>query len=448
MAEGQDQVAQPPDTAFGIGSALSIPAAGDPDPCSRGFYLRITTDPIIESMYREMFDELSRWMRLDEQDVANVRALAPFARGIISEVVNRFYDELLLHEGARAVLTGGAEQIRQLHGKLSSWLREMFEQEYDEDYFRNRQRVGIAHVRVGLPQHYMITTMELIWRELDTRLRRKRIPHADVKLRSLHKIVMLELALMLESYKDSYSDQVRQVEREAVEEKLTRAEHLAQIGQLAASLAHEIKNPLAGISGAIQIIRDDMDPEDIHHPILSEILGQIGRLDATVKDLLQYARPSPPKAAKVPLDAVAKRVMTVLQEEPALHGVRLHLDAASPDTTVMADEGQLEQLLLNLIINAAHASEENGRVTIRVERDTDRIHLRVLDRGRGMSEEVKARAFEPFFTTKAKGTGLGLTICKRIAEANNGTISLISQLGRGTTVTVSFPTAVSGPAKG
>ena len=79
-------------------------------------------------------------------------------------------------------------------------------------------------------------------------------------------------------------------------QKLTRAEHLAEIGQLAASLAHEIKNPLAGISGAIQIIRDGMPPDDLHQPIVREILGQINRLDATVKDLLQYARPTPPRA--------------------------------------------------------------------------------------------------------------------------------------------------------
>ena len=108
---------------------------------------------------------------------------------------------------------------------------------------------------------------------------------------------MLDLAVMLESYQESYAEQVRRSERSAVEEKLTRAEHLAEIGQLAASLAHEIKNPLAGISGAIQVFRDTMPHNNPHRPILTEILGQINRLDATVKDLLLYARPLPPKSA-------------------------------------------------------------------------------------------------------------------------------------------------------
>lgn len=393
-------------------------------------------------MDRNLLDDLSRWLGLTDEDVANVRALTPHAVGVIPGVVDSFYATLLQHEDARAVFTGGDAQLRRLHGTLTQWLLDMFQQDHDEEYFRNRERVGAAHVRVGLPQHLMITMMELIWRELDSRLRQERIPNVADRLRSLHKMIHLELALMLESYKEVYSDQVRRVERIAVEEKLTRAEHLAEIGQLAASLAHEIKNPLAGISGAIQIIRDGMDAAHEHFPILTEVMGQIGRLDATVKDLLQYARPSPPKATRVVLDTVVKRLMTVMQEEPALRRIKLRFENSRPDATVLVDEGQLEQLVLNLVINAAHASEPEGVVSIRVERRDERVLLSVCDRGKGMPPEVRERAFEPFFTTKAKGTGLGLTICRRIAEANDGVIDLDSQPGRGTTVTVTFPARV------
>ncbi len=390
-------------------------------------------------MRESLVADIKQAIRLTAEDAANIRALAPVAVPAIPDIVRVFYKELLEHETAQAVFTGGVEQIKRLHGTLTQWLEDLFQGNYDEGYFERRRSVGAAHVRVGLPQHYMFTTMQLIWRELERPLRSAGIPDIDGKLRSLHKSLMLELALMIESFKESYTDRVRQVERSAVEEKLTRAEHLAEIGQLAASLAHEIKNPLAGISGAIQIIRDALPETDVHQPILTEMLGQIGRLDATVKDLLQYARPSPPKAVKVALDEVIKRVLTVLHEEPALRGVKIKYDNPPVDTAVLADEAQIEQLLINLIINAAHASVEGGVVRLRVARNTNEVRVVVQDRGKGMSPEECARAFEPFYTTKARGTGLGLTICRRIAEANGGDIRLDSEMGRGTTVTVTLP---------
>jgi signal transduction histidine kinase len=150
-------------------------------------------------------------------------------------------------------------------------------------------------VQVGLPQQYMFAAMQVVWEELERGIRRQGVKDAAAKLASLHKLLTLELAVMLDSYKQSYSEQIRQTEREAVQERLTEARHLAQIGHLAASLAHEIKNPLAGISGAIQVIRDSMKPNEPHRPILDEVLRQVIRLDGTVKDLLVNARPKPPR---------------------------------------------------------------------------------------------------------------------------------------------------------
>jgi len=232
---------------------------------------------------------------------------------------------------------------------------------------------------------------------------------------------------------------VRATERSAVEEKLTRAEHLAEIGQLAASLAHEIKNPLAGISGAIQVMRDAMEPGNPHHPIVTEILGQIRRLDATVKDLLQYARPMPPRATRFRIGDAVTRVLTVLREEPALHGVSIEHDSAGGDTIVRADDAQIEQLLMNLLINAAHASNPGNTIRLEAERHGRFVRLRVADQGAGMTPAVRDQAFEAFFTTKAKGTGLGLSICRRIVEEHGGRIRLESEPGQGTIVTVDLP---------
>lgn len=309
-------------------------------------------------MSQSAFDEIRLSIGFSEQDAANVRFLAYYTAPGIPEIAHRLREQLLKDEEARALFARGERDVSRLDGLLSTWLRELFEVRYDEAYWDRRRRIGDANARIGLPQHHVFAAMELTWEDLERRIHGLGIPDARDKLRSLHKLLMLELAVMLESYTESYSEQVRRTERRAVEEKLTRAEHLAEIGQLAASLAHEIKNPLAGISGAIQIIRGAMTPNDAHHSVLSEILGQINRLDATVKDLLQYARPTPPKATEVTLDKVVERVLTVLREEPALQRVKIQCNPVRTDTVVNADDAQIEQLLINLILNAAHASAD------------------------------------------------------------------------------------------
>ena len=390
-------------------------------------------------MLQSVINEVTSSIGFDACDASNVRSLAQYVTPAFPAIVDNFYSKLLENEVTGALFTGGEQQMQRQREVLDTWLRELFEVCHDEPYYEKRRRIGHAHVGAGVLQHYMVAGIELIWQDLERTIRAQTLPDVDLKLSSLHKLLMLELAINLESYMVSYSEKIRSFERSVVEEKLTRAEHLAEIGQLAASLAHEIKNPLAGISGAIQIIRDAMASDDPHQPIVTEILGQIGRLDATVKDLLQYARPTPPRATKVALDEVVKRVLSVLREEPALQRVNIAYDQARTDTAVYADDAQIEQLLINLIINAAHASSNGGIIQLRITGDSSRVKLVVKDQGKGMTPEVRDRAFEPFFTTKAKGTGLGLSICRRIAEAHGGDIELESRIRDGTTVTVTLP---------
>ena len=395
--------------------------------------------PYDVGMQRLVFEDITSALGFSERDAANVRALARHTIPAIPAVLERFYEVLLKDEGVRAAFAGGDQQVARQRAAMTMSLRELLEGRCDESQFEKRRAVGAAHVRAGVPQHYLVAGIELIWQELESRVRTASAGTVDEKLRSLRKLLVFELAVILDGYKESYSEQVRRSERSVVEEKLTRAEHLAEIGQLAASLAHEIKNPLAGISGAIQIIRDAMASDDPHQPIVTEILGQISRLDATVKDLLQYARPNPPRAAPVALDEVVTRVLTLLREEPALQGVAIEYDEARTNTTVNADDRQIEQLLINLILNAAHASDKGGVIHLGIAGNTSRVRLMVKDEGRGMPSEVRDRAFEPFFTTKAKGTGLGLSICRRITEVHGGDIGLESEVGKGTTVTVTLP---------
>ena len=389
---------------------------------------------------KSVFDELKSYIGFDANDAANVRLLGPVVRDRLAVLVERFYEEIVHYPGARERLVDGSEPAERLREALTTWLHSLFGGTYDAAYVQQRVRIGRVHVRLGLKQRYLCAAMEVIRQELTQAVLAAGVPDADARLDSLQKLLALESAIVVESYYGVFAEQVRERERSAMQERLTRAEHLAEIGQLAASLAHEIKNPLAGISGAIQVIRDGMQPDDPHRPILGEVLRQIHRLDRTVKDLLVYARPLPPRFDDCDLRRVVERLKTVLRREPAMQRVdfKYHSKLGLPPT-IEADENQIEQLLMNLVLNAAQASEDGGAVILTARPTATGVQLDVEDHGHGMDEETRQRALEPFFTTKARGTGLGLPICRRIVQSHGGTLSLHSIVGKQTIVTVQLP---------
>jgi len=385
------------------------------------------------------FENMKAYIEFGETDVAYIRALAEELSSAVQDIVARFYDAITQHDELNAFFSGGELQLAHQRTLLTGWLSELFSGPYDDSYYQKRRRIGEAHVRVGLEQRHMFLGIELIWQGIISNLVSPASTTTRTQLTSLHKLLMLDLSVILESYKEHYTARVQEHARATIEEKLTRAEHLAEIGQLAAALAHEIKNPLAGISGAIQIIREGMADNDEHRPIITEILGQIHRLDATVKDLLQYARPVPPRLHSIRLHEVVDRVLSILRAEPAVKRVHIRYNPPSQGVVLQADEAKIEQLLINLILNAAHASQENGIVDVETSANNGDILLCIQDVGEGMTEEVRNRALEAFYTTKARGTGLGLPICRSIVEQHGGTISLDSQVGKGTTVLVTLP---------
>jgi len=232
---------------------------------------------------------------------------------------------------------------------------------------------------------------------------------------------------------------MQDMERTEYEARISESEHLATIGQLAASLAHEIKNPLAGISGAIQILGSALDPRHPHKEIIGEALRQIDRLDAAVKDLLIYARPKPPNKSPHDIGEIVQHALMILREETAFRRLRIHSDGMGHGHVVRVDAAQLQQVITNLLINAAHACEGGGDVYCRVARIESGVRIAIEDTGMGIAPHVLVKVFEPFYTTKAKGTGLGLSICQRIVESHGGTLKIDSQVGKGTRVTVDLP---------
>jgi signal transduction histidine kinase len=201
----------------------------------------------------------------------------------------------------------------------------------------------------------------------------------------------------------------------AAEVRLRRAESLAQLGSLSAAVAHELRNPLAGISGAIQVIGRSLPADDRRKPIMDKVEQQVRRLDSLVTDLLDFARPADARLAVVRLDEVARQVVENLQRENP--SVRFSTSGAG---VALADPDLVHRIVLNLAINAVQAMSGEGDVRLEIADG----RVRVRDSGPGVSPEIAEKIFAPFFTTRTKGTGLGLAICRKGAHAMGGTLEL------------------------
>lgn len=222
-----------------------------------------------------------------------------------------------------------------------------------------------------------------------------------------------------------------------MEEDLVRSRSLAALGELAAMVAHEIKNPLAGISCAVQVLIDAIPASDSRRSIVGEILSQIDRLDRSVRDLLAFARPVVPQLRPVDLGDALSRAWASLGEKMRVQGVRFVLEAAAR-VHIPADPDLLNEVWSNLFQNAVEAMPHGGELRVRLT-DGPMVRVEVVDAGTGMSPQQIERLFQPFHTTKTRGTGLGLAIARKIVEAHRGEIRVSSAAERGTTVTVVLP---------
>jgi two-component system sensor kinase FixL len=225
--------------------------------------------------------------------------------------------------------------------------------------------------------------------------------------------------------------------RVRVEAQLREQAALARLGEMAAVLAHEIKNPLAGIRGAIQVVGDRLPAESRDAPILREITARIDALGDLMKDLLLFARPPQPRPARLELRPLVQITADLLRGDPALSGIRVEVAGQAP--VVDADAELLKIVLFNLLLNGAQAMRGQGTIRIALAAEGETCRILISDTGPGMAEDVRARVFTPFFTTKARGTGLGLATARRIVEAHGGTVGIEFPPDGGTTVVVELP---------
>ncbi|MDP2960550.1 MAG: ATP-binding protein, partial [candidate division Zixibacteria bacterium] len=245
-------------------------------------------------------------------------------------------------------------------------------------------------------------------------------------------------------------------EAKKIEERMRLQDRLAAVGELSAGIAHEIRNPLASISGSVEVLKNEMKLEGENQKLLELILKESSRLNTILKEFLQYAKSGETSLGRVELKRVVDEVIEIVKKHPSYQeriSIRKRLDD-SP-IYILAEENQLKQLLINLLVNALEAMEEKGNELLITTRQSDLeiflnyqkessaedllIPLTIVDQGKGMTGEQMQKAFLPFYSNKKSGTGLGLAIVQRIVNNLNGRIECKSKLGQGTAFIVYLP---------
>ncbi len=244
-----------------------------------------------------------------------------------------------------------------------------------------------------------------------------------------------------------FNQMVRQLRENKAEierlhrQELSRAEHLATLGELAAGLAHEIRNPLAGIAGVIEVIGKELPAGSASRDVLGDVHAEIRQIQSILSDFLAYARPRPPQFHRADLNDTIEQAVLLARQQVRSRPIGIHFAPSPEVAAVVHDPVQIQQVALNLLLNAIQAIPEAGRIEIRLENRGDFAVLRVSDTGRGIPRSILPKIFRPFFTTRKEGTGLGLPLTRGIVESHGGRIEVTSEPGKGTCFEVRLPLA-------
>ncbi len=232
-------------------------------------------------------------------------------------------------------------------------------------------------------------------------------------------------------------------QRKKVEERIERVNRLVSLGELAAGLAHEIRNPLAGMKTSSQVLLNRLKDQTSNKNLIEGVLFEIDRLNMLIADLLNFAHPRPADRTYVNVVEIIKKALELTENELEKHNIKLEMSVETKDTMAYIDRNQMEQVFLNIIINAVKAMKEGGKLSIKVYKKEDsmfrKLKVAFSDTGVGIEHENISRIFDPFFTTDPGGTGLGLSVVHKLVTANDGDIEVTSKVNQGTTFIISLP---------
>ncbi|MDA8430767.1 MAG: ATP-binding protein [Geobacteraceae bacterium] len=250
----------------------------------------------------------------------------------------------------------------------------------------------------------------------------------------------LELQRTAEGLVESYSKLQTQSERIImIEEQLRRSEKLSTLGEMAAVLAHEIRNPLGSIRGTAEILRDDYRPGEPKYEFIEIQIKETERLNHVVEDFLRMARQQPMALRDCSIREELETIVTLVAKDAQNRGISLRLEPNTEQALIKGDGEKLRQAFLNIVINALQATPSGGSVRIDCQRNESGYEIRFIDNGSGIKTNERTKIFEPFYTTKPNGTGLGLAVTRKIIEGHYGSLEIESDPGKGTTVSVKLP---------
>lgn len=370
------------------------------------------------------------YVGFSDEDEARLHAFHAVAAPSYAAVIDHFYDVIDRHDGARAILTGGAAQVARLKRTLHAWLAGGLGAAHDEAWFASRCRIGERHVAVGLPSHYMFTAVNLVRADLAALVDERIAPAERAPTRAaIDRWLDLELAIVQRSYQDASEQRLVQRERDA------QRENLSAMRRLSAGLAHEVRNPLNAAHLQLELLqrrlrRSEADPALLDATALVD--GEIRRLSTLLQEFLDFARPVQLTAADTDLVAIARQVIARADASAAARQVEVVLGGAA-SVRITGDPGKLHQILHNLIANAIDAAVRRVEVELHGGGDEPAVIV-VHDDGGGIAEAVRPRIFEPFFSTKEGGTGMGLSITHSLVSLHGGEIQVANRVGAEFTV--------------
>ncbi|MCI0617374.1 protoglobin domain-containing protein [bacterium] len=407
-----------------------------------------------------------KFLRFENKDQQLLKDLLELFTQHADEIVEAFYSHLLKFEDTRSLLTSEEVTIR-LKALQKEYLLSLVRGVYDEDYYESRLRIGRTHERIKLEPKYYLGTYALYLSLLYPLIFEKYRGDEDKLLNSLlalTRIIMFDAQIAMEAYIEKYHQELEFINTELekatwklqervddstrelkhFEERFRHAERLVIIGTLASEIAHEVGTPLNIISGRLELLADRSKQDERIQNDVRIIHQQLDRITKIIRDLLEMSRKKESQVKKVDLQHLIKGLAEFLKIPLERSKVEVKIDIPDDASQVLADEDQLQQVFINLLINAIHAIRESGTITVR-----GRIHaldgrqfveVVVQDTGSGIAPEIVDKIFDPFFSTKKDtGTGLGLSIAKDIVKRHGGDIWAESLLGKGSSFFIRLP---------